>query len=494
MSTDIHYDAIVIGAGVIGPCLAKCLAGQGRKVLIIEREWTKPNRIVGELMQPSGLLALKRLGMAKALNNIEAIQVNGYYISYFDKNITISYPEKNILKSINTDPVPGSFNKDGDGNDDKLLSDSTLDMGEWDKSPNLKGVALHHGDFLMNLRSLCLAEKNVTKLDGNVTKVIQEGDRITGVEVANQGIFKASLVFCCDGIYSKFRKELAEDYVPTIGSYFIGLDLVDADLPAKYHGHVILGNHAPVLIYQISPHHSRILCAYRSTTLPKKKDVLEYLKNQILPSLPKSVQPSFQKAYENSVDGTSIYKAMPNQYLTARLNDIPGFICVGDSLNMRHPLTGGGMTVGLNDCALMCEILSSLSNEQLKDHSMVFDCMARFHDERKGLDVVINTLSIALYSLFAADSPSLSLLQRGCFYYFLRGGECINGPIGLLSGVIPKTSVLFYHFFAVAFYSCWLNIKDKGVLGFPLAIFQNIQALTTACFVLLPFLGKELFS
>lgn len=491
MSNDIHYDAIVIGAGVVGPCLAKCLAGQGRKVLIVEREWTKPNRIVGELMQPSGLLALKKLGMAKAVNNINAIQVNGYYISYFDKSVTIPYPEKNILKSLNTNPVPGAIEI---GDEDKILSDSTLNMKEWDESSHLKGVALHHGDFLTNLRNLCLKEKNIKKLDGNVIDLIQQGDRITGIKVADKGEFKASLVFCCDGIYSKFRKQLSDDYIPTIGSYFIGLDLLDANLPKKYHGHVILGKHAPVLIYQISPHHSRILCAYRSKSLPKKSEVLDYLSKNVLPNLPESVRPSFKKAYEDSVDGTSIYKAMPNQYLTAKLNDIPGFICLGDSLNMRHPLTGGGMTVGLNDCALMCEILSELTNEEFKDHSKVFDCMTRFHDNRKGLDVVINTLSIALYTLFAADNKSLTLLQQGCFHYFLLGGDCVNGPIGLLSGMIPKASVLFYHFFAVAFYSCWLNIKNKGIIGFPIALWENINALVTACFVLLPFLSKEIFS
>ena len=112
-----NYDAIVIGAGVVGPCLAKCLASQGRKVLIVEREWTKPNRIVGELMQPAGLLALKRLGMAKAVNNIEAIQVDGYYVSYFGKGVTIPYPTKDVLKNLNTKPVPGAI-KENDVEDD----------------------------------------------------------------------------------------------------------------------------------------------------------------------------------------------------------------------------------------------------------------------------------------------------------------------------------------------------------------------------------------
>lgn len=485
------YDAIVVGAGVVGPCIATALARQGRKVLIVEREWTKPNRIVGELMQPSGLYSLRQLGMAKAVNGIEAIEVDGYYISFHGQEIKLAYPDKTVAKALDLDPVPGAIQN---GEEDKIGSDSTLDMARWDECAHVKGLAFHHNEFLQNLRAICLQEENVTRLDGNVVGIVKDSSgNVVGVEVANQGVFRASLTFCCDGIYSKFRKELGDDYVPSIGSYFVGLDLENAKLPAKNHGHVILGDHAPILIYQVSPHHSRILCAFRSVNLPKKAEVMEYLKKDVYNSLPEDVKPSFEAALKAN-DGSNVYRAMPNQYLTARLNLVPGFICVGDSLNMRHPLTGGGMTVGLHDAVLLTKGLSTLTNEQLKDHGLVLQKLMDFHDERKALDSVINTLSIALYSLFAADNSSLALLQRGCFHYFLRGGECVSGPIGLLSGMIQKPSVLFSHFFAVAFYSCWMNIKLRGVLGFPLALIENLIALISACFVLLPPLLKELMA
>jgi Squalene epoxidase len=39
-----------------------------------------------------------------------------------------------------------------------------------------------------------------------------------------------------------------------------------------------------------------------------------------------------------------------------------GLILLGDAFNMRHPLTGGGMTVGLSDASIVADIIDSVSN------------------------------------------------------------------------------------------------------------------------------------
>ena len=38
-----------------------------------------------------------------------------------------------------------------------------------------------------------------------------------------------------------------------------------------------------------------------------------------------------------------------NSWLPPVANEVPGFIVLEDAMNMRHPLTGGGMTVAFND-------------------------------------------------------------------------------------------------------------------------------------------------
>lgn len=58
-----NFDVIIVGAGIAGCPLAKALSDQGRNVLLIERDISEPDRIVGELLQPGGVQKLRELGL-----------------------------------------------------------------------------------------------------------------------------------------------------------------------------------------------------------------------------------------------------------------------------------------------------------------------------------------------------------------------------------------------------------------------------------------------
>lgn len=86
------FDVIVVGAGIAGPAVAVGFAKQGRKVLVLERDLSEPDRIVGELLQPGGIEALKRLGLQHCVDDIGASIVDGYEIFFYDREVRIPYP------------------------------------------------------------------------------------------------------------------------------------------------------------------------------------------------------------------------------------------------------------------------------------------------------------------------------------------------------------------------------------------------------------------
>lgn len=452
------YDCIVVGGGVVGPAFAKGLARYGRNVLILERDLREPDRIVGELLQPGGINSLKAIGMEKALDGIDAAPIYGYEVIYGGNGVHIPYP-------------------------------TPKDEGA---TKPAEGRAFHHGRFVQNLRRIAAETPGIDFRQGTVTDILMEGDAVVGVRAKTSSEkyedFRAPLVAICDGTSSKFRKKFNATK-PDVKSYFVGLILHHPQLVAPNHGHVIIGpKHKPILVYEISPTEARCLCDVPAP-LPSVSDgsLNKWLSENCLPHLPEGLKPSFRDALEHQR-----MRSMPNQYLPAVKYDVPGLVIVGDALNMRHPLTGGGMTVGFADAVSLSSILGPV-DVNWGNFSVIKGLLHRFREERKQSSAVVNVLSVALYSLFSAPSPELQILQRGCFRYFLRGGDCVSGPVSLLSGLTPRPSMLFYHFFSVAFYSIYLNFIEKGWTGFPVALLQMFTTLWTAIVVFMPFLWRELW-
>ena len=462
-------DVVIVGAGILGSALSVALADQGRSVILLEKSLKEPDRIVGELLQPGGVQALEKLGLRHCLEGIDAVREDGYEVIYFGEPVQIPYPR--------IDPK---------------------------SKTNLKrqqGCSFHHGRFIQKLREAALSHPNVTVFETTVTSVISSTytDSVVGVESLTRGengerkdCFFGSLNVICDGYNSKFRKGYTH-HTPVSKSKFWGLELIDADLPSPHHGHVCLSDKPPVLLYQIGTHETRALVDIPENTPTASVaagGVKSHLRNVVLPTLPKEVQPSFLHAIE-----TGKLRSMPNSFLPPTTARVPGLILLGDALNMRHPLTGGGMTVAFNDVVLIRDLLSPTNVPSLTDTAAVLSAMKTFHWRRKNLTSVVNILAQALYSLFAANDPYLLILQRGCFSYFKRGGECINIPVGLLAGLIRQPLVLCHHFFAVAFWSIWIMCKEAPfwqVALFPILILKALAVFWKACVVIFPYIFAEM--
>jgi squalene monooxygenase len=466
----LHHDAdvIIIGAGILGSSLAVALGDQGRSVLLLERSLKEPDRIVGELLQPGGVEALEKLGLRHCLEEIDSVPVKGYEVIYYGEEVEIPYPD-------NASGAKGSL----------------------EKGPRPEGRSFHHGRFVSRLRSAALAHPNVTVVETEATSIVTSThtSEVLGVEsLTNKtkpDFFFGSLTVIADGYASKFRKAYLP-HTPTTKSKFWGLELIDAKLPLPEHGHVILGDGAPVLLYQIGTHETRALVDIPENTTTasgKAGGVKAHLRNVVLPSLPQQVQPSFAAALDKGA-----LRSMPNSFLPSATNKTPGLVLLGDAMNMRHPLTGGGMTVALNDVVLLRDLLSPAKVPDLANSTTVLRQMQSFHWQRKNLTAVINILAQALYSLFAANDPYLKYLQMGCFRYFQLGGQCVDGPVGLLAGIIRQPFVLFYHFFSVALLSIWIMLRDARLMKLPMAVLAAPAVFFKACVVIFPYIFAELKS
>ncbi|KAL7601259.1 squalene monooxygenase SE1 [Lactuca sativa] len=412
--TDGSTDVIIVGAGVAGAALACTLAKDGRRVHVIERDLTEPDRIVGELLQPGGYLKLIELGLEDCVDGIEAQQVFGYAIYMNGKNTKLSYP----LEKFDSD---------------------------------ISGRSFHNGRFIQRMREKAATLPKVKLEQGTVTSLLEKEGTVQGVCYKTKDgqtlTAYAPLTIVCDGCFSNLRRSLCKPKVE-VPSCFVGLVLENIDLPYANHGHVILADPSPILFYPISNTEVRCLVDVPGQKVPSisNGEMANYLKTVVAPQIP----PELYDAFVAAVDKGNI-RTMPNRSMPADPQPTPGALLMGDAFNMRHPLTGGGMTVALSDIVLLRDLLRPLRN--LNDAPMLCHYLESFYTLRKPVSSTINTLAGALYKVFCASpDPARKEMRNACFDYLSLGGIYSEGPISLLSGLNPRPLILFLHFFAVAIY------------------------------------------
>ncbi|XP_052722995.1 squalene epoxidase 1 isoform X3 [Vigna angularis] len=373
---DGEVDVVIVGAGVAGSALAYTLGKDGRQVLVIERDLSEPDRIVGELLQPGGYLKLIELGLEG-----------------------------------------------------------------WKTHKTLLSVGK------VSLR--CCRQK------------------------LSQWAF-----------YSEDEREGCLPSQVDVPSCFVGLVLENCELPCANHGHVILGEPSPVLFYPISSTEIRCLVDIPGQKVPSisNGEMAKYLKTVIAPQVPHELHDAFIAA----VDKGRI-RTMPNRSMPAAPHPTPGALLMGDAFNMRHPLTGGGMTVALSDIVVLRNLLRPLRN--LNDAPSLCKYLESFYTLRKPVASTINTLAGALYKVFCASpDPARKEMRQACFDYLSLGGQFSEGPISLLSGLNPRPLTLVLHFFAVAIYGV-----GRLLLPFPSPkrIWIGLRLISSASGIIMPIIKAE---
>lgn len=211
-------------------------------------------------------------------------------------------------------------------------------------------------------------------------------------------------------------------------------------------------------------------------------EMAEYLKTIIAPQVPSELRDSFISA----VDKGNI-KTMPNRSMPVAPYPTKGALLMGDAFNMRHPLTGGGMTVALSDIVVLQNLLRPLHD--LKDANSLCKYLESFYTLRKPVASTINTLAGALHKVFCASSDQARKeMRQACFDYLSLGGACSRGPVALLSGLNPCPLSLVIHFFAVAMYGV-----GRLLVPFPSLsrLWMGVRLISGASSIILPIIKAE---
>ncbi|XP_022855568.1 squalene monooxygenase-like [Olea europaea var. sylvestris] len=447
---DGSTDIIIVGAGVAGAALAYTLGKEGRQVHVIERDLSEPDRIVGELLQPGGYLKLIELGLEDCLDAIDAQRVFGYALFKDGKNTRLSYP----LEKFHSD---------------------------------VSGRSFHNGRFIQRMREKAATLPNVRLEQGTVTSLVEENGAVKGVQYKTKNgqemMAYAPLTIVCDGCFSNLRRSLCTPKVD-IPSCFVGLILENCDLPSANHGHVVLADPSPILLYQISSTEVRCLVDVPGQKVPSiaNGEMANYLKTTVAPQIP----PQLYDAFIAAIDKGNI-RTMPNRSMPANPQPTPGALLLGDAFNMRHPLTGGGMTVALSDIVVLRDLLRPIRD--LNDASTLCKYLESFYTIRKPVASTINTLAGALYKVFCASpDQARKEMRQACFDYLSLGGIFSNGPVALLSGLNPRPLSLVCHFFAVAVYGV-----GRLLLPFPSPrrVWLGARLLSGASGIIFPIIRAE---
>ncbi|KAF3434584.1 hypothetical protein FNV43_RR21669 [Rhamnella rubrinervis] len=414
MATAGSTDIIIVGAGVAGSALAYALGKDGRKVHVIERDLSEPDRIVGEFLQPGGYLKLLDLGLQDCVDGIDAQQVFGLVLTKDGKN------SKN----------PFSLDK---------------------FHPDVVGRGFHHGPFLQKLREKASSESNVRLEQGTVSSLFEEQGTIKGVKYKSKSgqelTAYAPLTIVCDGCHSNMRRSLCNPKVD-FPSCFVGLVLENCELPFAEYVQMILADPSPILFYPISSTEIRCLVDVPGQKVPSiaTGEMANYLKTIVAPQ----VHPELYHAFLASIRKGNI-KSVPNRSMSCAPCPTAGALLIGDAFNMRNALTGGGMTVALSEVVVLRNLLRSLHN--LNNASATHKYLESFYTLRKPLASTINILSNALYKVCCASSdPARKEMRRALFDYMSLGGICSSGVMSILAGLNPCPWSLVFHFFALAIY------------------------------------------
>lgn len=399
MSESEAWDCIIVGGGWVGLVAAAALGSETRKVLVLEaRPGTDP-RFRGELIHAGGVRALAEIGLASALEQAGAYRARGFAVltGHNGETLELEYPE------------------DAQGEESF-------------------GLAMDHHEMVHALRREAAQRPGVTIRTGHrVVDVVRQGDRVVGVRLADGREVRAKLTVVADGRHSRLRPLLGLEGRASLLSFTAALEIEGVGLPRARRGTVMLAPLGPILAYEVGERQVR-MCVDIPTERAKgtKKSLASLLVGEYAPHVPEPLRAGMLAAIE-----AGRVELCANQAISTDRVAVQGAVIIGDAAGCSHPLSAGGMTVGVQDVlslraaldrAIATTATADVSDAQI-DRALVEHEKTRYRSSR-GREV----LAQALYEVFLGANDGARALRDGMFRYWRASERSRRASMALLSG------------------------------------------------------------
>lgn len=379
-------DVVIVGGGFVGMAAAAALADGRRSVVVLEARTGADPRFRGELIHPHGVRMLAELGLHAPLARAGGAPVLGFAV------------------------VPGA------GQSAMLLPYD--DIG----GRPARGLAMDHHAMVATLRAQVAALPGVEIRTGQrVTGLVREGDRVVGVQTADEERISAELTVVAEGRHSKLRGLLGIAEEVRLLSFTAALLLEDVDVPHARHGHVFLGAPGPVLAYAIGAGRARMCIDLPAGFEKGKGSIARVLRDAYAPFVPEPLRGAMLRAAS-----AQELEICANHAIHTRRSAGPGVALVGDSGGCCHPLTATGLTTGLNDVRLLADELAT---------GLTVDAALRSYQRRRYRFVrAREILADALYEVFRGTDDGSRAFRNGIIRYWQGSARARMASMALLSG------------------------------------------------------------
>ena len=410
-----RFDVVIVGGGFAGLVTAAALADGRRRIAVLEARDAIQNRFSGELIHPSGVSVLGRLGLLDRLRETTGgATVRGFVVSiHGDGNAVIPY--------------------------ERVL-----------------GFSCNHVAMVETMRPEVEKRTGVTLRRGvRVREVLRsESGRVAGVRTEDGEEIHASLVVIADGRHSKLRNVVGLSAETELLS-FTAAPLVSASLlPRQGHGHIFVGAWGPILAYPTE--HGRARMCIDLPTDTDRSTVRERIRTMHAPFLP----PALRGALLDALEEDELEICATHRVHTRRCA-LPGVVMVGDAAGCFHPLTAAGMSVALHDAETLAHQLDTLDPAAHAgaqgDRSLDLALLC-YQEERYAFVRAREHLTNALYEVFrGSDEPSRAV-GLGLLRAWREDEGLRRGSMALLAGLESRPSAFVGAFLRVA------GRSTKGVL------------------------------